>query len=338
MPKRKHIALVLTAISLCLAATDTMGNGSNGNNRNMLRTNKLDTLKLSERVNLRVNALGWLLQSPNFGIEYTLGSHNYSHWTIGINGRTKWATQKKDAPYVRHYLDEARLELRRYWHGHGLTRSFFAGMYGGYTAFDLKLTDTGYWGKGYIGGLTAGTIAPLYGYRNGSSIDLEVSVNAGVLWADITEYTCNDGSKYYLPGGEGYTDKYYLQTASSNGRRLVWNALPYAAANDVVRLSFVYHFGPSVADRYRRRITIDDNYRYRQNELALLRDSTEQARKQEKQQRKDSLKMADYEKRFEKQRLELERRHKRDSVERVKQRQHAERRLQKETQQEKHEK
>jgi hypothetical protein len=93
-----------------------------------------------------------------------------------------------------------------------------------------------------------------------------------------------------------------------------------------------------VADRYRRRITIDDNYRYRQNELALLRDSTEQARKQEKQQRKDSLKMADYEKRFEKQRLELERRHKRDSVERVKQRQHAERRLQKETQQEKHEK
>ena len=274
----------------------------------MLRTNKLDTLRLAERFNVKTNTLGWLLMLPNIGVEMTLGSHNWNRWTIGLSARTMWATStKNDITYTRHFINEGRLELRRYWHGKGLMRSWFTGLYGGYTKFDLKLGETGYWGKGYIGGLTFGTVAPLYGYSNGSSLDLEMSVNAGVVWADVEEYTCADGREYYIA------------VRRNNGRRFLWDPLPYAVANDLVRVSLVYHFGPSVADRYRRRITIDDNYRFRQNELALQRDSAQQALRQEKQREQDSLMMADYERRFEKQRLELERKHLRDSLERVKQ-------------------
>jgi hypothetical protein len=86
---------------------------------------------------------------------------------------------------------------------------------------------------------------------------------------------------------------------------------------DVLRVSFVYHIGPSVADRYRRRISIDQQYRTLQNELSLRRDSMEQARQLLREQRRDSLELMDYERRFEKQRLELEKKHQRDSLEQV---------------------
>lgn len=96
------------------------------------------------------------------------------------------------------------------------------------------------------------------------------------------------------------------------------NPLPWAVSCDALRVALVYRFGPSVADRYRRRIDIDENFRQLQNELALKRDSTEKADEREQQRRRDSLEKADYERRFEQQRQELERRHLRDSLARVK--------------------
>lgn len=276
--------------------------------RNMFHTKKLDTLKLSERFSVKSNGLGWLMLSPNIGVEMTLGNHNWNRLTLGVNGRIMQTISRQQYPYVQRHLNEGRMEARYYWHGEGLLRSWFAGGYGGYTKFDLKLGETGYRGNGFISGITAGTIAPLYGYRNGGSLDLELSVNAGMLWADVENYVCADGRESYL------------LTSESNGQHLVWDALPYIATCDVIRVSFVYHFGPSVADRYHKRITIDEDFRNLQNELALQRDSIEQARKQQKALRQDSLEKVDYEQRFEKQRKELEQKHLRDSLERVKQR------------------
>lgn len=305
MSYRKHLTLLLGICYLCVLA----GNKPQGSGRNMLRTNKLDTLKLTERFNFKTNMLGWLLMSPNVGIEMTLGSHNWNCWTIGLSGRTMWATTTQvEVPYTQHQLNEGRLEVRRYKHGKGLMRSWFTGVYGGYAKFDLKLSETGYQGDGFIGGVTFGTVAPLHGYRNGSSLDLELSVNAGLVWTHVDEYTCSDGREYYVV------------TRHDGGRRFLWDPLPFAACNDLLRVSLVYHFGPSVADRYRERIAIDDNYRALQNELALQRDSAEQALRLKKQQEEDSLKLADYEERFEEQRLELERRHIRDSLARAKKR------------------
>ena len=274
--------------------------------RNMLNTRKLDTLRLHERFALRTNGIGWLLLSPNIGVEMTLGNYNWSHVTLGINGRLMRTTSAQTNPYMQRFLNEGRIEARYYRHGRSLRRSWFAGVYGGYTAFNQKLATTGYRGEGYIAGLTAGTIAPLYGYRNGSSLDLEFSVNAGVLVADVQQYACTDGREYYV------------ETSPYSGRRLTWSALPWVVATDVVRVSFVYHFGPSVADRYRPRATIDDAFRQLQAEIALQRDSIAQMKQQEDERRRDSLEKADYERRFEEQRKELEKMHLRDSLQRVK--------------------
>lgn len=272
--------------------------------RNMLRTNQLDTLMLHERLALRTNTIGWLMLSPNIGAEWTLGSHNWNRWTVGGSVRGWWATNDWSVPYMVHDLLDLRLEVRRYVHGSGLRRSWFVGGYAGYADYDVKLSTTGYSGRGFTAGATAGTVAPLYGYPNGSSVDLELSLNAGLLLARQQEYERRNNQ--------------YVVTRPRSGYKVVLNPLPWAVSCDALRVALVYRFGPSVADRYRRRIDIDENFRQLQNELALKRDSTEKADEREQQRRRDSLEKADYERRFEQQRQELERRHLRDSLARVK--------------------
>ena len=300
--------MVLVALlTLFVAAAPAMSDypRTSKSPRNLLRTNQLDTLAWHERLAWRTNTLGWLLLSPNIGVEWTLGSHNWNHWTVGASARAWWANNEWEVPYMVHNLREARAEVRRYYHGNGLRRSWFWGVFGGYSDFSLKMASTGYRGYGF---LTGGTIAPLYGYSNGSSLDLEVSVNGGFLIGAVEEYKRRSNS--------------YVVTRPKGSWRLVTNPLPYVCNMDMVRVSLVYRFGPSVADRYRDRIKIDDRYRILQNELALKRDSTEQARLRERERRRDSLERVDYERRFEQQRLELERKHLRDSLERVKQQHH----------------
>lgn len=245
--------------------------------RNMLRTNQLDTLMWYERIALRTDMLGWTLLSPNIGAELTLGARNWSRWTLTADARTMTGLTGMDDAYVMRDLRELRLGVRRYQHGRGLWRSYFVGGYSGYVDYNMKLGPTGHCGDGATIGLTAGTIAPLYGYPNGSSLDLEVSVAAGILW--------------------------------SAQRGLQWYAPLYIAATDVLRVSLVYRFGPSVADRYRRRITIDEEFRLHENEMSIRRDSINQAEQRRKQLRRDSLERVDYEKRFEQQRRELERKY-----------------------------
>lgn len=272
--------------------------------RNMLRTNQLDTLTWRERLAWRTNTLGWLLLSPNIGAEWTLGSHNWNHWTVGASARAWWANNDWEVPYMVHDLKEARAEVRRYYHGKGLRHSWFWGVFGGYSDFDLKVGAIGYRGNGVMAGLTGGTIAPLYGYSNGSSLDLELSVNGGFLMGAVEEYK-RQANRYVVTHPKG---KWLM----------VSRALPCIVNFDLIRVSLVYRFGPSVADRYRERIKIDDKFRMLQDELALKRDSTEKANLRERERRRDSLDRVDYERRFEQQRLELERKHLRDSLERAK--------------------
>jgi hypothetical protein len=265
-----------------------------------LYANQVDTLTLGERFSLKTSALDWALLLPNLGVEFTLGNRNWSRWTLGVYGRLKPSTHTLQTSYHVYDLTDVRLELRRYRHGKGLLRSWFAGAYGAVGTHNLKWNATGYEGSHMAVGLTAGTLAPLYSFRGGSSLDLELSVSAGVLLARHDEYE---------KSGEAY-----VVTKPRESYRLTWDALPYLLAHDVVKVSFVWHFGPSVANRYKPRVAIDEQYRLHLNEMAIRRDSTREARRQYKEARRDSLDKADYERRFEKQRLELDRKYVNDSI------------------------
>ena len=300
---RRHI--IIGAIGLFLFSMAAGGRTSKRPvPRRHLYDNKLDTLTMSERISIRTNMIDWIALTPNVGLELTLGNMNWSHWTMGVSGRWNPPTKTIGTSYNVYDLTDVRLDVRYYRHGRSSRRSFFLGAYGTYGSHDVKLSTNGFKGTHIATGLSIGTIAPLYSYRNGASLDLELALSAGVMFAKHEEYTRENDS--------------YVTVKPSEQFKLSFDMLPYIAANDVLRVSLVYHFGPSVANRYKRRIAIDERYRLHLNEMQIRRDSTRQADAELKAIRRDSLDKADYEKRFEKQRLELEKKYINDSLQQVK--------------------
>ena len=299
---RNHILTVgmLPLLLLCMVTAGARTGGS----RRSLNANRLDTLTLGERFSIRTNTLDWIALTPNLGMEFTLGNKNWHRWTLGVYGRWNPLTNTHEPTYNVYDLADVRGEVRRYWHARNrVRRSFFYGFYATYGSHDIKLSETGYRGTHIALGLKAGTIAPLYGYQNGSHLDLEFALNVGAVLARQEEYQKTEGG--------------YVTTSEKNGFRLNWTPLTYVVANDMLQISFVYHFGPSVANRYSRRIAIDERYRQHLNDVQTRRDSTHRANLQHQQERRDSLEKVDYERRFEKQRLELDKKYINDSLQQV---------------------
>lgn len=252
-----------------------------------LYDNEVVPMNVFQGINLRVNAVDLVALTPNLGVEFTLGAHNWNKWTLGFYGRANWKTTTHMNTYNVYDLYDGRGELRKYWHGRNPRRVFYMGVYGGVEKFDIKFTATGKKGNGFIGGLTVGTILPLYGYKNGSSLDLELGLNAGVLLAKYDEYERQRDAE----GNESY-----VVTKPREGYKIAFDPLVYAVTNDVLKVSFIYHFGPRIANRYKKRVNIDDDYRYAvnqrihrrdslRNEHRLRRDTLRAERKQRKQQR-----------------------------------------------------
>lgn len=268
--------------------------------RRVLYQNRVDTLSFGERFSIKANTVDWALLTPSLGLEMTLGNRSWSRWTLGVNGRCKPAVHFDKPPYLSYNLRDVRIDVRRYMHARDARRSYLMGIYALTGRHDIKLGQTGYVGSHLAVGITAGIIMPLFGYRNGSSLDLELTTSIGALFVKHDEYQ-----------KEGDAE---VVTSPATSYRLTWKPMLHVAIPDVLRLCLVYHFGPSVANRYKRRIAVDENYRLHLNEMKLRRDSTRQARNEQKALRRDSLEKLDYERRFEKQRLELERAYIADSI------------------------
>jgi len=298
----KHWLFIISGT--LLLSSFTLGRVPQRTTSRSLYGNRLDTLSFGERFSLKANAVDWVLLTPSIGVEFTLGNMNWSRWAIGVHGRYKPAVHFDTPPYYSYNLRDFRLDVRRYMHGrNNPRRSWFLGAYGLVGRHDIKLGETGYRGDHLGAGLTAGLIMPLFGYRNGSSLDLELSTSAGVLFVKQDEYTKQDNAVVTLSPASSYA--------------LTWKPLLHLAVHDVLRVCLVYHFGPSVADRYKRRIAIDERYRQHLNELKMRRDSTRQAHQEQRAARRDSLEKADYEYRFEKQHQALERAFMKDSLQKA---------------------
>ena len=262
--------------------------------------NKVDTLKFGQRFNFRTNTIDCLAMTPNVGVEFTLGNKNWSRWTVGVQGRVNWKEQNKETRYLVYDLYDGRIQLRKYWHAKKPTNVFYWGVYGGGNKFDIKVGKTGRQGNALYGGL-------MFGYMNGSSLDLDLGINAGVVFADYKEYErVRSGHR------EAYVD-----TKAKEGMKLTWNPWIYAASTDVLRASLIYHFGPKVYNKYKKRIDIDNDYRVKLAALKFRQDSLAAANKVARRLREDSLFKIDYEKRFEQQRIELEKKYQQDSLKQI---------------------
>ena len=295
--KGYKLILALT-VQLFVGVTGAWGQG------NQLYYNKVDTMELQTRFNLKTDAVGWLTLTPNLGLEFSLGNKNWNQWTVGVYGRANWDVNTRTKSYYVYDIFGARAEVRKYWHAKMPKRAYYIGLYGGANSFDIKFSDIGKKGNSFVGGLMFGMVTQVYGYTNGASLDLELGFSPGVVFADMHDYT-----RLYKDG-----KYYYSRTTKDTGYKLTFNPWVYAASVDAIHVSFIYHFGTKLANRYKNRNLIDNDYRLAVEKEKIRRDSVHTVQAKEKRIKMDSLAKADYERRFEEQRLEIERAYTQDSI------------------------
>lgn len=295
---RKYKLALLLFLHCCFYMSSAYGQ------RHLLYYNQVDTLSFWQRVNFNTNAVDWLLLTPNVGMEIAVGNKNWNRWTVGVHGRLNWNTATKENPYHVYDIYGGRLEVRKYWHAKMPKRVFYLGGYAGVNKFDIKLGSTGKRGQSLVGGLMFGTVTQLYGYQNGSSIDLDLGINAGVVFAKYSEYH-----------RELVADKYvYAETRPEGSYKMTFSPDIYAVSTDILKVSFIYHFGTKLSNRYKKRLLIDNNYRVALETARVRKDSLQRVLEKRRGEITDSLERLDYEKRYERQRLEIEKQYKEDSL------------------------
>lgn len=264
---------------------------------------KLDTLSLKERFLFRTNTIDWALMIPNVAVEFDLLPYNWSKWTVGLSGRFNGNAKNTFNPYYVYNVNEIKAEVRRYWHTTyrretreivGVKkpfstqwssirqmlsrqrmnprmekRAYYAGAFVSYTDFSIKLGSEGKQGTAMTGGFTIGFQQPLYGYGNGSTLDFELGLSAGVAMLEYDLYKYDrDFSCYPVTG---HVDKEIRPVISE------------------IRAAFVYRMGRASDNRYWHRTEVDEIYMKRWDSIMLARENEklERIRLQTEKEKRD---------------------------------------------------
>ena len=166
-------------------------------------------------------------------------------------------------------------------------RAYYVGLYAGYEKYTFSLGTDGKQGESYNFGFTGGWSVPLYPFKNGRSVDLDLGLAIG---AKMTAY-----DKF------GYDEEFGCYTyQGSKG----WHIVPFPVVQDI-HLSFVFRFrsiGKKVqggAERYdewdmRQQEKYNKRLRIQQRNWEMS-DSAKKARDKEKEAEnfsRDSLRRA----------------------------------------------
>lgn len=152
---------------------------SNESNNN---TDSIVWGKWSFKSNLIYDAL----LSPSVEFEY----HFNPSWSVALEYNMAWWKNTGDnrtyqlaviSPEARHYFSP-----RRSPNGH------FAGVFGGFTWYDLAGHHSGHRGNGYFAGATYG-----YSFRVSDKVSLEAALGIGYLRASYKDYTVKDSHHVY---------------------------------------------------------------------------------------------------------------------------------------------
>ncbi len=248
---------------------------------------RVDTLSWKERLTFRTNMVDWTLLVPNIGVEYDIRKENWNRWTVGLNLRGNWQTHHTFKPGLVYNIRGVRAEFRNYWRPREINETFpahtgyldrlfscrrkkvkhpgvvfYRGAYVSFNDFSIKLTSKGYQGQAYTFGFTYGMVKPLYVFNNGSSLDLELGISAGISYARYDEYRHDRESNCYPVTKQGDPKVVLPPTVSD------------------VRVGFVYRIGKyPLAKKYHWRYDVDQIYRELQESIA---DSLDRVRRDNK--------------------------------------------------------
>lgn len=266
---------------------------------------KVDTLKLNERISFRTNMVDWVFTTPNIGVEFDLFDKNWNRWAVGLSLRGNWQSSHTIKPGMVYNISGARMEFRNYYRIRQIgdpypkahtefidklfscrrpyakhpTTTYYRGAYLSYNDFSIKLGKEGKQGSAMTLGFTWGVVKPMYVFKNGNSLDIEMGVSAGFAYAKYNKYEHNRESDCY-------------PVIEVKG----WHLVPHPVLSDL-RVGFVYRLGNyPVTKKYRWRYDCDLAYQDTILNRILVEENMAADRKRYKQEygKVDSLFMKVY--------------------------------------------
>lgn len=239
----------------------------------------VDTLTFAERISLRTNAVDWTLLTPNLGVEFDVKSTNWNRWAVGLTLKTKWNTPATFKNRVFYNITEVRADFRNYWRTRQINNkvpahtgfidrlfscrrrvvkhpktTYYRGAYMSFSDFSIKFGREGHQGKALSAGITYGIIKPLYAFRTGNTLDLDLGFDAGFVAVNSEKFIYNRA------------DNCYTRTTQGS-----WKVVPFPMPT-AARVGFVYRFGSyPITKKYRWRYDADAQYQYRIDSIANQR-------------------------------------------------------------------
>lgn len=239
----------------------------------------VDTLTFAERISLRTNAVDWTLLTPNLGVEFDVKSTNWNRWAVGLTLKTKWNTPATFKNRVFYNITEVRADFRNYWRTRQINNkvpahtgfidrlfscrrrvvkhpktTYYRGAYMSFSDFSIKFGREGHQGKALSAGITYGIIKPLYTFRTGNTLDLDLGFDAGFVAVNSEKFIYNRA------------DNCYTRTKQGS-----WKVVPFPMPT-AARVGFVYRFGSyPITKKYRWRYDADAQYQYRIDSIANQR-------------------------------------------------------------------
>ena len=239
----------------------------------------VDTLTFAERISLRTNAVDWTLLTPNLGVEFDVKSTNWNRWAVGLTLKTKWNTPATFKNRIFYNITEVRADFRNYWRTRQINNkvpahtgfidrlfscrrrvvkhpktTYYRGAYMSFSDFSIKFGREGHQGKALSAGITYGIIKPLYAFRTGNTLDLDLGFDAGFVAVNSEKFVFNRA------------DNCYTRTTQGS-----WKVVPFPMPT-AARVGFVYRFGSyPITKKYRWRYDADAQYQYRVDSIANQR-------------------------------------------------------------------
>lgn len=229
-----------------------------------VETNK-ESWPFYKRISFHTNVVDWALTTPNFGVEVDLQGTEETRFSLLVNGKFNWNTDHIISPRLVWNIQSGAVELRKYWRtssggkkiekrknlswfrqffprfqnnvlaAHCMEkprywRAYYVGFYAGMDKFTYCLGKNGKQGSGINAGISAGYSIPLYPFKNGKSLDLDMGAIVVAKLVQYDKFRYEEESACYAYAG-------------TKGRHLV----PYPVLHDI-HVSLVYRFN-SIANK-----------------------------------------------------------------------------------------
>lgn len=235
---------------------------------------RIDTLKWNERISLHTNAVDWALLIPNIGVEYDIRSTNWNRWAVGMSAKTKWRTNSRFKQRLFYNVSEVRFEFRNYWRtrqidGREVTKhtsfidklfscrrtvvkhphtTYYRGVYASAGDYSFLVDRKGRQGKFVSGGVTYGAMYPMYVFKSGNSLDLDLGISVGLVATNMEKFRL--------------VDDCYERTQPGK-----WKVVPFPMPTEA-RVGLVYRLGKyPINKKYRWRYDVDMSYRERYDSI-----------------------------------------------------------------------